>query len=149
MKSVLPGNAAVVSGWKELPQAGEEVLQGTEADVKRAITNRLRMEDMKATLDDLEALNALRRGERDRKEAEESGENVEENVKGTKDQKKILNLVIKGDVFGSVEAVAGALEGIGNNLAGVKIVTSGVGDVTENDIMRAKTAEGMSVLYQC
>jgi len=38
-------------------------------------------------------------------------------------------LVIKGDVSGSVEALEGALQGIGNKDAVVKIVSTGVGDV--------------------
>ena len=41
-----------------------------------------------------------------------------------------------------LEAVAGALQGIGNHLAGVKVVASGVGPVTESDVMRAKASEG-------
>lgn len=43
---------------------------------------------------------------------------------------------------GSVEAVEGALQGIGNHLAGVKNVASGVGDVSESDILRAKAVDG-------
>jgi translation initiation factor IF-2 len=53
-----------------------------------------------------------------------------------------LRLVIKGDVSGSVEAVAGALEGIGNDRAGVKIVHTGVGNVSESDVQLAETAQG-------
>jgi translation initiation factor IF-2 len=58
--------------------------------------------------------------------------------------RKELNVVIKGDVSGSVEAVAGALIGIGNNVAGLRIVHTGVGDVTETDVQLAQTAEGTS-----
>ena len=50
--------------------------------------------------------------------------------------------MIKGDVSGSVEAVSNALEIIGNDIARTKIVATGVGDVTESDVMRAKAAEG-------
>jgi len=39
------------------------------------------------------------------------------------------------------------LQGIGNKEAVVKIVSSGVGDVTESDVMMAKTAEGMVVAF--
>jgi translation initiation factor IF-2 len=56
-------------------------------------------------------------------------------------------LVVKGDVSGSVEAVVGALQGIGNKDAVVKVVTTGVGDVSESDVMMAKAAEGMVVAF--
>ena len=140
MKVVSPGIAAVVSGWKELPKAGDEVLSGVEADVKRALTNRLRQAAEDAIMDDIEAINSVRREERERKEAEEDdAETVEPEVR---DEKKELRIVLKGDVSGSVEAVEGALQGIGNNLASVKIVASGVGDVCESDILRAKAVDG-------
>ena len=56
---------------------------------------------------------------------------------------KELRVIVKGDVSGSVEAVAGAIQGIGNHVAQVKVVASGVGEVTESDVMRAKAAEGV------
>ncbi len=50
--------------------------------------------------------------------------------------------MVKADVSGSAEAVEGALQGIGNHQAKVKIIHTGVGDVTESDIDLAETAEG-------
>lgn len=140
--------AAVVSGWRELPQAGDEVLQGTESEVKRAINNRIRKAQMEATLTDLEAINQSRREERERREIAERNENnsldtAEDTLQINQEPtKKELRIVIKGDVSGSVEAVAGALQGIGNNLACTKVIATGVGDVNESDIMRAKAADG-------
>ena len=61
---------------------------------------------------------------------------------GEKEGPKELRLIIKGDVSGSVEAVVNALEVIGNDLAKTKIVATGVGDVLESDVMRAKAADG-------
>ena len=56
--------AAVVSGWRDLPQAGDEVLQGTESEVKRAISNRIRKAQMEASLTDLEAQTSNEHGRR-------------------------------------------------------------------------------------
>ena len=146
MKSVLPGNAALVTGWKELPKAGDEVLQGTESEIKRAIANRARKADIEATIQDAEAINESRRAERELQkeieELEELGEDPRQGLKAKEDGKKELRLIIKGDVSGTVEAVSGALQGIGNHLAGVKIVAEGVGEVSESDVTRAKAAEG-------
>lgn len=140
VKVVPPGTAAVVAGWKELPKAGDEVLSGAEGDVKRALANRLRKVAEIAMMEDMEAINQSRREERERQEIEESEE--AEEAAEVEEQKKELRIVLKGDVSGSVEAVEGALQGIGNHLAGVKIVASGVGDVSESDILRAKAVDG-------
>lgn len=141
LKSVLPGTAALVSGWKELPKAGDEVLTGSEGDIKRALANRIRQAEINATIEDAEAINESRRAERELLKAEAEaapGEKVDQE----KDERKMLRLVIKGDVSGTVEAVAGAVQGIGNHLAGVKVVSQGVGEVSESDVMLAKAAEG-------
>lgn len=136
--SVGPGSAAVVIGWKDVPNAGDEVLSGSEDEVKRALTNRLRKAALEATIGDVESINENLRTEREAREAEDQGKSSTRET----DSKKELRLLIKADVSGTVEAVAGALQGIGNNLAGVKIVSSGVGPVTESDVMRAKASEG-------
>ena len=128
--------AVTVSGWKELPNAGEEVLSGSEADVKKAWANRQRMAEIEASLVDLEAINSQQIENR-RKEGDENDEPSD-----TPSGPKELRLVIKGDVSGSVEAVVGAVQDIGNREAVVKIVSSGVGDVSESDIMMAEAADG-------
>jgi translation initiation factor IF-2 len=60
---------------------------------------------------------------------------------------KELVLIIKADVSGTVEAVVGALEGIGNSEAKVKIIHSAVGDVSESDVEMARAVEGVSQLF--
>ena len=47
--------AVTVSGWKTLPKAGDEVLDGTEADVKKAVANRLRRDEAEALQADVQA----------------------------------------------------------------------------------------------
>lgn len=51
-------------------------------------------------------------------------------------------LIIKADFSGTAEAVIGAIESIGNQEAKVKIVSSGVGDVTEGDVAMAQAIGG-------
>jgi len=48
-------------------------------------------------------------------------------------KKKIINLLIKGDVQGSVEAINSTLRNIKNDDVGLEIVYSGVGGITESD----------------
>lgn len=61
------------------------------------------------------------------------------------DQVKDLNLVVRADVQGSVEAVRGMLEKIANEEVTVKIIHSGVGTITESDILLAGAANAICV----
>lgn len=153
VKTAGPGTAVTVSGWKSLPNAGDEVLSASESDIKRALANRQRRADLDASLVDAEAINQFRRQERELREKEQA-ENAAENHssqassalnKAEEEGPKELRLVVKGDVSGSVEAVVGALQGIGNDKAITKIVSSGVGDVSESDVTMAKAAGAMVV----
>jgi translation initiation factor IF-2 len=138
IQSALPGMAVTVSGWKLLPKAGDEVLDGTEGDIKKAIANRLRREEAEALQEDAEVINESRRQER---EARTEGEDAPA-APVANDGPKELRLLIKGDVSGSCEALEGALNSIGNNIAISKVIHTGVGDITESDILMAKAANG-------
>lgn len=150
VKAAYPGMAVIVSGWKTIPNAGDEVLQGSESDVKKALANRVRQAEIDASLKDVEAINKARREERERREEEEAAAEAEE---AAKEQKPIetgpreLKLVIKADVSGSAEAVVGAIHGIGNDVAISRVISSSVGDVSESDIMMAKAAGGTVVAF--
>jgi translation initiation factor IF-2 len=54
-------------------------------------------------------------------------------------------LVVKGDVQGSVEAIIGALEKVGNDEVSARVIHSGVGGITESDITLAE-ASGAAVI---
>jgi translation initiation factor IF-2 len=60
---------------------------------------------------------------------------------------KELNLIIKGDVQGSVEALTQSLEKLKNENVKVKILHTGVGTVTESDIMLANTAGAIIIAF--
>ncbi|KAI6118698.1 P-loop containing nucleoside triphosphate hydrolase protein [Pisolithus croceorrhizus] len=145
LASAPPGMPAIVTGWKSLPAAGDEVLAGSEGDIKKAKVNRLKKKDVESVLQDVEAINAERKARRESETGSESCGHTK-NKDETEERQK-LKLVVKGDVSGSVEALVGALGGIGNDLAGVDIVSTGVGDVTETDIMMAKTADALIIAF--
>ena len=62
-------------------------------------------------------------------------ENLFENM--GKDEVKTLNVVLKTDVRGSLEAITKSLQDLGNDEVQVKIVSSGVGGIAETDISLA------------
>ncbi|WP_375624629.1 MULTISPECIES: translation initiation factor IF-2 [unclassified Bartonella] len=53
---------------------------------------------------------------------------------------KEFSLIIKGDVQGSIEAIASALEKLGNDEVRARIVHSGAGGITESDISLAEAS---------
>ncbi|SDJ89759.1 translation initiation factor IF-2 [Microbulbifer yueqingensis] len=55
-------------------------------------------------------------------------------------ERKVLPVVIKADVRGSLEAILSALADIGNEEVSVNVVSSGVGGIAENDVNLALTA---------
>ncbi|HEY9161302.1 MAG TPA: translation initiation factor IF-2 [Desulfomonilia bacterium] len=59
---------------------------------------------------------------------------------------KALNVIIKGDVHGTVEAITGAIKGVetGESIR-INVVHSGVGSITENDIMLASTSQAVII----
>lgn len=184
LKSAGPGTPVSLTGWKDLPSAGDVLLQApSEDDAKRAITNRLRDIERRKLLADVEMINEKRAAQRIRQEKDEErlkrmkeegrseaevaavlreierrdakgeqplgGEGEGENGDGegvsNGEGRKVLNLVIKADVSGTVEAVVGSLEGIGNKEAGVKVVGTGVGEVGESDVHMAEATGGTSI----
>ncbi|MBB5319913.1 translation initiation factor IF-2 [Marinobacter oulmenensis] len=62
-------------------------------------------------------------------------ENMFENM--GKDEVKTLNVVLKTDVRGSLEAITKALQDLGNDEVQVKVVSSGVGGIAETDVSLA------------
>ena len=55
--------------------------------------------------------------------------------------KQEFNLIVKGDVQGSVEAILGSLAKVGNDEVVARIVHSGVGQITESDIALANASK--------
>lgn len=137
VESALPGMAVMVSGWKGLPKAGDDVLQGSEADIKRALSNRAKKAEVDGLQEDIEAINLARRQERDARAEGHDSVIVPENT-GPKE----LKLLIKADVSGSCEALEAALHGVGNKVAISKVISAAVGDITESDVLMAKAANG-------
>ena len=62
-----------------------------------------------------------------------------------RDQKKILNVIIKADVRGSLEAIIGSLQKLGTDEVEVNVIASGVGGISETDAHLATTSSAMVI----
>ncbi|KAM0753250.1 P-loop containing nucleoside triphosphate hydrolase protein [Meredithblackwellia eburnea MCA 4105] len=163
--SAFPGQPVEITGWKDLPSAGDLVLEAnSEEDAKKAVANRLRRIEQDKMWREAEIINEKRRVEseieviRREEEAKAKAKGLSRGAammagniavdgleSSAKDGVKELVMIIKADVSGTVEAVVGALQGIGNKEAKVKIISSAVGDVQEADIEHARAVNGCVV----
>lgn len=61
------------------------------------------------------------------------------------EEQRVLNLVVKADVQGSVEALRDALTRVGNDQVRVHVIGSGVGGITESDAILAQTSRAVII----
>ncbi|TMA74453.1 MAG: translation initiation factor IF-2 [Deltaproteobacteria bacterium] len=66
-------------------------------------------------------------------------------AKGKKDEAKVLKIIVKADVHGSVEALKTALAKLSTPKVSVDVIHSAVGNVTESDVMLAAASKAMIV----
>ena len=128
VKEVPPGYPVEVLGLSGVPTAGDEfnVVEDEKAakEVAAHRAVKARQKELggakKATLEDLFA------------KAKTGGQ-------------KELNVVIKADVQGSAEAVSQALQKLATRKVGVKVLTAGVGAITESDVLTAAAGKAVIV----
>ena len=130
VKKAGPSTPVEIIGLTEVPEAGETFYEvEDEKTAKHLIEKRKRQEreksinaTSKVTLNDLFS-------------------QIEKN------KLKQLNLIVKADVQGSVEAVTSSLEKISNDEVQVKVIHSNVGGVTESDVTLAKVANAIIIAF--
>lgn len=123
IKKAGPATAVEILGLTEVPQAGDEFNVVKEDKIAREI--------------------AENRKEKLREEvlARNASTTLEQLFSQIKEgEVKELNLIIKGDVQGSVGALVASLEKLNNEDVKVNIIHTGVGTVTESDVMLAGTS---------
>ncbi len=64
------------------------------------------------------------------------------------DEKQSLKLVIKGDDAGSVDALKNSIESLPKEKVRIKVIHSGVGPITENDVMLAYASEAIIIGFK-
>ena len=123
-----PAKPVEVLGLNGVPQPGDELrVVESEREAKRAAES-LRME---------------RRAPGAREAAKMTLEELYSRIAAGK--AKELDLILKGDVQGSVEALRDALKTAGNEKVSVKIIRCAVGDVNENDVMLASASDAVVI----
>ena len=128
VKEALPSDPVEVIGFNDVPEAGDIITAVDDDSLSRRVAeerkDKLRAalikNQQKASLDDL--FSQISAG-----------------------QIKDLNLIIKADVQGSVEAVKQSLEKLSNDEVRVRCIHGGVGAITETDIMLASASNAIII----
>jgi len=126
VKKALPATPVEVLGLSEVPQAGDILVAMADEKVAKSIAEERKFKKKeeellsrrRVTLDDL--FNQIQEG-----------------------TIKDLNIVIKADVQGSVEALRESLERLSNEEVRVNVIHGGVGGITESDIMLAAASNAI------
>lgn len=127
VKAAGPSMAVSVLGLEDVPNAGDSIMAVDQALMKQVQEERknkqresMIKEQSRVTLDDVFA-------------------QVEEG------KLKNLNLIVKGDVQGSVEAVKQSLEKLANEEVRVKVIHAAAGAISESDVMLADSANAIII----
>ena len=116
-----PSTPVTVTGFKELPNFGDRFIEVKDEKTarKQALLNA-QVEASETASANVTSTDLLR-------------------MMNTADNSKVFNVIIKGDVLGSVTSVIDSLKMIDTKgEISLNIVSSGVGDVTENDVYMAE-----------
>ena len=128
IKSAGPSAAVEVLGLNSVPGAGDQFqVVKNEKQAREISEYRLTKEKEKKLL----------------KQKDESAGDLFETL--GQEAKKVLNVIIKTDVGGTCEAIVAALNDLAGEKAKVKIVSSGVGGISESDANLAVAVESVII----
>ena len=128
LESAPPSTPVEILGLEGLPQAGDQFVVVADRDKARGISEYREQKAREATL---------------AKSSRVSLEGLAEQIKtaGTKE----LNIILKGDVQGSVEVLSDLLSKLSNDKVRLKVLRSGVGAITETDVLLASASNAIII----
>jgi translation initiation factor IF-2 len=123
-----PSTPVEILGMEGLPQAGDQFVVVADRDKARGISEYREQKAREATL---------------AKSSRVSLEGLAEQLKtaGTKE----LNIILKADVGGSVEVLGDLLSKLSNDKVRLKVLHSGVGAITETDVLLASASNAIII----
>ncbi len=127
VESALPSMPVEITGWSSVPDAGSKV-QVCDEKTAKAVTN-LRSTEKKI--------------EEQRQSSRISLDDFYKQLSET--ESKELNLIIKGDVQGSIEALSHSLLRLSTEEVKVNVIHSAVGAITESDVMLASASNAIII----
>jgi translation initiation factor IF-2 len=128
LETAPPSTPVEILGMEGLPHAGDQFVVVADRDKARGISEYREQKAREAAL---------------AKSSRVSLEGLAEQIKtaGTKE----LNIILKGDVGGSVEVLNDLLGKLSNDKVRLKVLRSGVGAITESDILLASASNAVVI----
>lgn len=127
LKEAPPSTPVKILGFKAAPSVGDIVEATRDASV---------LEDLRESTSRPSGVDQISSvAQKPSQETEEGGE------------KPTLNILIKGDMLGSLEAVIGMIEKIQNPHVAVKIIGRGLGNVSDADVARAEAGKAIIMAF--
>jgi translation initiation factor IF-2 len=128
LKTAPPSTPVEIIGMESLPHAGDQFVVVADRDKARGISEYREQKAREAAL---------------AKSSRVSLEGLAEQIKsaGTKE----LNIILKGDVQGSVEVITDLLTKLSNDKVRLKLLRSGVGAITETDVLLASASNAIII----
>jgi translation initiation factor IF-2 len=122
-----PSIPVQVQGISGVPEAGDELIAVEDEKVARQISDHRQAKRRETELSQTTRV---------------SLENFLEQAQG---EVKDLNIVIKADVQGSLEALRGALEKLSTDKVKLNVIHTGAGAITESDVMLASASQAIII----
>jgi translation initiation factor IF-2 len=123
-----PSTPVEILGMEGLPQAGDQFVVVADRDKARGISEYREQKAREATL---------------AKSSRVSLEGLAEHLKTA--GMKELNIILKGDVGGSIEVLSDLLTRLSNDKVRLKLLHSGVGAITETDVLLASASNAIII----
>lgn len=128
VKTAGPSTAVEILGLSEVPQGGDQFVSVPTDKIARSVAEK------RTQIARDEMLKSNQRMSLDDFFSQMSEADVKE-----------LNIVIKADVQGSVQAVKQSLEKLSNDEVAVRVIHGGVGAITESDVMLATASNAIII----
>ena len=130
VKSAGPSTPVEITGLTEVPQAGDVFYEVKDERTAKHLIEKRKQQEREKTI------NAMNKVTLDNLFSQMEEGNL-----------KILNLIVKADVQGSVEAIKQSMEKLSNEEVRVKVIHAAVGAVTESDVTLAKVSNAIIIAF--
>ena len=131
VESVGPSMPALVLGCDGQPEVGDQFIALNDEGIAREIANERQQ---------------IHREQELRRKSQVSLDQISQRMATGEFQE--LNLIVKADVGGSVEALSDSLQKLKTDEVAVNIIHSGVGAITESDVMLARASDAVIMGFQ-
>jgi translation initiation factor IF-2 len=125
LKEAGPSTPATVTGFKEIPQFGDRFTSVTNEKAARSLStqhqNEAKEDVQSSAISSTDLLQLMNR----------------------RAEKQLLNVILRADVQGSLTSVADSLKLLENNEVAPRIISSGVGNISENDVRMAQSSDAI------